>query len=100
MEQDENDQYYKKSPRRSWVTNQMGNPDLSPGLSHADIVAKLHQVGLSEAPAMTLPSRPSLLSTMFYHYVFDAVMLSVFVGLVILFRRTFPADIPHQTHAA
>jgi hypothetical protein len=27
MEQDENDQYYKKSPRRSWVTNQMGNPD-------------------------------------------------------------------------
>jgi hypothetical protein len=31
MEQDENDQYYKKSPRRSWVTNQMGNPDLNEG---------------------------------------------------------------------
>jgi SAM-dependent methyltransferase len=30
MEQDENDQYYKKSPRRSWVTNQMGNPDYLP----------------------------------------------------------------------
>jgi hypothetical protein len=28
VEQDENEQNYKKVPRRSWATNQMGNPDL------------------------------------------------------------------------
>jgi hypothetical protein len=77
----------------------------NPGLSQAELDAKLHQVGLSVFNPHTdksppLPSRPSRLYSLTYHYIFDAVMLSAFAGLVILFRRTFQADAPDRGHAA
>jgi len=78
---------------------------LNPGISQDELATKLKQVGLSEfdpykdKPAPP-PSRPSFIHSLAYHFAFDAVMLSVFVGLVILFRRTFRADVPDQTHAA
>jgi hypothetical protein len=76
---------------------------LNPGLSHQEFVAKLQQVGLSEAhplpPGAAIAFWPPL-PPLAFHFVFDAVMLSVFVGLVILFQRALGADIPEQTHAA
>jgi hypothetical protein len=78
----------------------------NPGLSQAQLDAKLHQVGLSEFNPHTdksppPPSRPSrLYSLTTYHYIFDAVMLSVFAGLVILFRRIFQTVVPDRSHAA
>jgi hypothetical protein len=45
MEQDENDQYYKKSPRRSWVTNQMGNPELDVSVGKAGYYASRRNRG-------------------------------------------------------
>ncbi|MGC9942948.1 MAG: hypothetical protein ABSE48_14040 [Verrucomicrobiota bacterium] len=78
---------------------------LNPGLSHQEFVARLQQVGLSEAHPLTSPGatvtiRPAPLLSLAVHFVFDAVMLSVFVGLVVWFRRIFHADIPDQAHAA
>jgi hypothetical protein len=72
----------------------------NPGLSQADLDAKLQQVGLSEAHLHPgkVPPPPSYSYT--YHYAFDAVMLSVFAGLVILFQRVFRADVPYHDHAA
>jgi hypothetical protein len=69
---------------------------MNPGMSHEDLVAKLQQVGLSEAHGQPMPTRPSHLPALVHHYVFDAVMLSAFAGLVILFRRIFPS----HDHAA
>lgn len=68
------------------------------GLSKGEFDAKLKQVGLSEwdpykdkvSPPSRLPSQYSIV----YHYVFDAVMLAAFAGLVIVFRRIFQADVP------
>jgi hypothetical protein len=68
------------------------------GLSQAELDAKLRQVGLSEAhphPGKVPPSYSYL-----DHYAFDAVTLSAFAGLVILFRRIFQANIPNHDHAA
>ncbi len=78
---------------------------LNPGLSQSEFDAKLKQVGLSEFDPFKdktppPPARPSALHSLVYHYIFDAVMLAAFAGLVILFRRKFPADVPVQTHAA
>jgi hypothetical protein len=68
---------------------------LNPGISQDELATKLKQVGLSEFDpykdkASPLPSRPSPVYSLVHHYVFDAVMLSAFAGLVILFRRIFP----------
>ena len=70
------------------------------GLSQAELDAKLQQVGLSEAhphPGRVPPPRSY---SYVYHYVFDAVMLSAFAGLVILYRRIFQTSIPNHDHAA
>ena len=55
---------------------------LNPGVSHDELIAKLQQVGLSEAKGQPDSPRPSLYPTLVHHYVFDAVMLSAFAGLV------------------
>jgi hypothetical protein len=70
---------------------------LNPGISQDELATKLKQVGLSEFDpykdkAPLQPSRPSPIYSLVHHYVFDAVMLSAFVGLVILFRRIFPSN--------
>ena len=73
---------------------------LNPGMSQAELDAKLQQVGLSEAqPHVVTTVRPAPLLSLVVHYFFDAVMLSAFVGLVVWFRRIFHADIPDQAHA-
>jgi hypothetical protein len=71
------------------------------GLSQAELDAKLQQVGLSEAqpkPGRVPP--PAHSYSYVYHYAFDAVMLSAFAGLVILFRRVFQAEVPSHADAA
>ncbi|MGH7952837.1 MAG: hypothetical protein ACREFE_13095 [Limisphaerales bacterium] len=78
---------------------------LNPGMSHDDLVAKLQQVGLSEAQAQHAPIvRPApVLTAVFrlvYHYAFDAVIFAAFAGLVILFQRKFCANVPDHDHAA
>jgi len=65
---------------------------MNPGMSHDDLVAKLQQVGLSEAQGQKYPIvRPApVLTAVFhiaYHYAFDAVVFAAFAGLVILFQR-------------
>ncbi len=76
---------------------------LNPGMSHEDLVAKLQQVGLSEAQTQHAPIvRPAPVATtilhLAYHYTFDAVMLAVFAGLVIMFQRKFSQNV--SDHAA
>jgi hypothetical protein len=74
---------------------------LNPGMTQAELDAKLQQVGLSEAqPHIITTVRPAPLLSLVVHYVFDAVVFSAFVGLVILFRRAFQADVPNHEHAA
>jgi hypothetical protein len=62
---------------------------LNPGVSHDDLVAKLQQVGLSEAvpPHIVATIRPAPFYTLAYHYVFDAVIFAAFAGLTLLFQR-------------
>ncbi len=72
---------------------------LNPGISHDELVAKLQQVGLSEAQAQHAPIiRPAPVVTtvfhMVYHYTFDAVIFAAFAGLVILFQRKFSQNVP------
>jgi hypothetical protein len=74
---------------------------LNPGISQDELATKLKQVGLSEwdpykDKGLPTPSRPSPAYSLVHHYVFDAVMLSAFAGLVILFRRKCPS----HDHAA
>jgi hypothetical protein len=69
---------------------------LNPGISQDELATKLKQVGLSEfdpyKDKVSPPSRPSPVYSVVHHYVFDAVMLSAFAGLVVLFRRIFPSQ--------
>ena len=79
---------------------------IPPGMTHEQLVARLNQVGLSE-PTQTGQSlqkgqisravtvRPA---SLFQLYIFDAVMLVAFVGLVNLFQRAFRLHAP--VHAA
>jgi hypothetical protein len=74
---------------------------LNPGISQDELATKLKQVGLSEwnpdkDKVLPLPSRPLHIYILVLHYVLDAVMLSAFAGLVILFRRIFSS----HDHAA
>jgi hypothetical protein len=74
---------------------------LNPGMTQAELDAKLQQVGLSEAvPHIVTTVRPAPLLSLVVHYVFDAVVFSAFVGLVILFRRAFQADAPNHEPSA
>jgi len=74
---------------------------LNPGVTHDELVAKLQRVGLSEAvpPHIVATIRPAPFYTLAYHYVYDAVIFAAFAGLVILFRRSFRADIPSHADA-
>jgi hypothetical protein len=47
MKQDEDDQNHKKSPRRSWARNQMGNPSLK------EFYLRLRAAGKKPLVAMT-----------------------------------------------
>jgi hypothetical protein len=72
---------------------------LNPGMSRDELVAKLQQVGLSEADAQHTPivrSAP-IATTIFrivYHYAFDAVIFAAFATLVILFQKKIGQYIP------
>jgi hypothetical protein len=73
----------------------------NPGLSQAELDAKLQQVGLSQAhpqPGKVPP--PAHSYSYVYHYAFDAVMLSAFAGLVILFRRVCGVGVSSHADAA
>jgi len=70
-------------------------------LSHDELAAKLHQAGLSEAQHMeTMTVRPAPLASLVFHFVFYAVILAVFAGLVHLFQRAFRTEISVCDHAA
>jgi hypothetical protein len=74
---------------------------LNAGMSQADFDAKLQQVGLSEArPHVVTTVRPAPVLSLIIHYVFDAVVFSAFAGLVVLFQRRFPSNVPKHDHAA
>lgn len=74
---------------------------LNPGISRDDLVARLRQVGLSEAQAQQTPMiAPAPMLTMLfglaYHFAFDAVVFTAFAGLVILFQRKCGQRHPDQ----
>jgi hypothetical protein len=72
-----------------------------PGLSQAELDAKLQQVGLSEAvPHAITVVRPTPFYSLAYHYVFDAVIFAAFAGLVILFQRRFRSTLSDHVDAA
>jgi hypothetical protein len=67
---------------------------LNPGISHDQLVAKLQQVGLSEAMAQHTPivrSAPvtATILHLVNHFVFDAVVFAGFAGLVFWFQQKF-----------
>ena len=68
-------------------------------LSHDELAAKLQQIGLPEASVQTITTRPARLLTLIYHFTFEALFLSAFVGLVYLFQRAFKSDVPDHDHA-
>jgi hypothetical protein len=72
----------------------------NPGLSQAELDAKLQQVGLAEARTQSSKVLPAPSFQYVYHYTYNAVMLSAFAGLVILFRRVFRVEIPSREPVA
>jgi hypothetical protein len=74
---------------------------LEPGMSQAELDAKLQQVGLSEAvPHVVTSVRPAPIFSLVVNYVFDAFVFAAFAGLVILFQRKFRSEIPDHVDAA
>jgi len=56
-------------------------------LSHAELAAKLQQVGLPEIPPIQTMTVSPLHFSVAYHFVFYAFILAAFAGLTFLFQR-------------
>jgi hypothetical protein len=68
-------------------------------LSHDELVAKLQQIGLPATSLHEITYRSAPLFSLIYHFTFEAIYFSAFVGLVYLFQRAFRTNVPNHNHA-
>jgi hypothetical protein len=69
-------------------------------LSHDELAAKLHQIGLSESHIQTMTEKPAPLLSLVVNFVLYGIYFAAFARLAHFFQRAFHANIPSREHIA